>query len=157
MNGIARKNINEILDFTIEQSEGSTNRYILFYNTTDRQGLKRFLLSLIEQEKEHAKRLIELKRAGSPDGIFVQSDSSRIDLGTYRSSKVVRAGSSYAEILSFIIEQKDLSAKLYNLLESETTNGDVANLSKRLADEDGKQRVMAQDWYDLEELRRVQR
>jgi len=142
----------EAVDLAIEQEEAAVRLYSTYLAGTENQGLKQLLRSLIGQEKEHARRLQELKKAGNVEYLFSPEANLGIDGERYRGAAGSVSLLSSKEFLSMVVERESAAAELYELLEARTTNRELASLFRRLGGEERKHEAMARNRFELESL-----
>jgi rubrerythrin len=110
------------------------------------------IFPLIEQEKEHIKRLDELLHAGNLDSLFRIQKPFHIKKEDLNNTTVFEVNMRHLSFLSYGILEKEILIKLYSRLMSLTSNQDVGFLFKRLADDEKKQKSILTNHYELEML-----
>jgi rubrerythrin len=130
-----------------------------YYRMPGHETAARFLLSLLEQAREHIRSLQELRQEGNLEALPRQQTA---DAGPEFSQPPAAAAagldatnSSPADFLDFLtlcIEHKEQTIKLYKYLAAQMSNQDAAFLFQRLADEEQKQKNMLLDRHELEIL-----
>jgi len=142
----------EAVDLAVEQEEAAVELYSTYLARTENQGLKQLLRSLIGQEKEHTRRLQELKKAGNVERLFTAEGKLGIDGERYRGTSGPVSELSSAQFLSVVVEKEGVAAELYELMASRTTNRELALLFRRLGGEERKHQAMARNRFELESL-----
>ena len=139
----------EVIEFGLRQIEIARNNYTKFTDKAERRGLKTFLLSLVDQKREQAKRFKEIKQSGNFDKIFSNEATLKLEQKKHEIAAAPAGQSNDLELLSVIISSEARASQLYRFLESQSTNSDAALLFRRLADIAGKQQAMAKDQHEL--------
>jgi rubrerythrin len=149
-----RRNLafHEAVDFAMDQEETTIKLYAGYLASTTSQGLKQLLRSMISQEKDHVKRLAELKKAGDLSGLLVADANLEVSVDVHPIAEEAKLGMPSARFLSLVIEWEGLAAELYRTLGAKATNPELSFLFRRLSDEELKHKTMAQNRHELEEL-----
>jgi len=141
-----------ILDFAIAKEIEAQNIYLSYADRTEKRGLRKLLLCMADQEKEHEKRLNELKEGGSPDLVFSETAKADIKISDYTVDVEFSRDMSYQDFLLLVIKREEKSYQLYKWLRSKADNKEIQLIFKQLSDEEKKHKAWAQDRYDLEIL-----
>ncbi len=141
-----------ILDFAIAKEIEAWNIYLSYADRTEKRGLRKLLLSMADQEKEHEKRLNELKEGRSPDLVFSETAKPDIKISDYTVDAGFPCDMSYQDFLLLVIKREEKSYQLYKWLRSKADNEEIRLIFKQLSDEEKKHKAWAQDRYDLEIL-----
>jgi rubrerythrin len=151
-----RRNLafHEAVDFAMDQEEATIELYGGYLASTTNQGLKQLLRSIISQEKDHVKRLAELKKAGDLSGLLEADGNLEVSVDAPPVPEEAAFGTPSARYLSLVIERERLAAELYRTLGAKAANPELSFLFRRLSDEELKHKAMAQNRYELEELSR---
>ncbi len=144
--------INEILDFAIEKEIEAQKTYLAYAASAGGRSLRKLLLSMVDQEKDHEKSLRELKERGDVLGAFQPAGDVDIELDKYTVDIEYRDDMNYQDFLLLVIKKEEKSYELYKALEATAKDTDVKYLFSRLAEEEKKHKKWAQDRYDLEIL-----
>ena len=141
-----------IINFLITVKSKLHELYLSYYRNTQKPGLKKLLLSMIDQEKEQEKALHDFKKEYNLNTIFLAKSLEDINLDNYKISRKYSREMEYRDFLLFIIEQKEKSVQLYKKLIEKTSNIDIKYFFSQLSDETNKHKTWAQDRYDLDML-----
>ena len=144
--------IDSIIDFAIEKEIEAQNIYLTYAGRTSGKGLRKLLLTMVDQEKEHEKRLKELKESGDISHVLPDKKVIDIKIGDYAVDVEFSEDMSYQDFLLLVIKREEKSLQLYKWLEGKTSDSDAKYLFSRLAEEEKKHKAWAQDRYDLEIL-----
>lgn len=153
MDGLNNFNsIETILDFAINKEIEAQEAYLSYAGKTERRGLRKLLMSMVDQEKEHEKRLKELKSGTALGTVFQGIGTEDIKISDYTVDADFSPDMDYQDFLLLVIKREDKSYKLYQWFMTKTVNEEVKLLFKQLAEEEKKHKAWAQDRYDLEIL-----
>ncbi|MCD6122962.1 MAG: ferritin family protein [Spirochaetales bacterium] len=141
-----------ILDFAISKELEAQETYLSYAGKTERRGLRKLLMSMVDQEKEHEKRLKELKSGIVLESVFPAGDTADIKISDYTVSTEYSPDMDYQDFLLLVIKKEDKSYRLYQSLMAKTVNDEAKLVFKQLADEEKKHKAWVQDRYDLEIL-----
>ncbi len=144
--------IGAVIDFAIEREIEAQNTYLAYASSATGSELRKLLLSMVDQEKDHEKTLRELKESGDMKEIFSQENPIDIRIGDYTIDVEFRKDMSYQDFLLLVIKKEEKSYQLYKWLENRARDSDMKYLFNRLAEEEKKHKKWAQDRYDLEIL-----
>jgi rubrerythrin len=149
-----RRNLafHEAVDFAMDQEEATIRLYAGYLDSTTNQGLKQLLRSIISQERDHVKRLAQLKKAGDLSALLAEDGSVEVPVGEHKMAEEVSFGMPSARFLALVIEREGLAAELYRSLGTKALNPELSFLFRRLTDEELKHKTMAQNRYELEAL-----
>ena len=146
------KDIDAALDFAIEREQDAQQTYRSYAKATQRSGFRELLLSMVDQEAEHEKRLRELKQTQ----IFAAKPSASTDFDMKISEFTVDVAFSpqmnYQDFLILVMKREEKAVHLYEWLQTVSQDSDLSVLFERLAEEERKHKAWAQDRYDLEIL-----
>jgi len=145
-------NMGSILDFAIAKEVEAQNIYLSYADRTEKRGLRKLLLSMADQEKEHEKRLNELKEGGSPDLVFSETVKTDIRISDYTVDVEFSRDMSYQDFLLLVIKREEKSYQLYKWLLRKADNEEIQLIFRQLSVEEKKHKAWAQDRYDLEIL-----
>jgi len=144
--------IDKTLDRIISLEIEIENTYISYIKKTDNQSLKQLLYSLLDQEKEHKKRLIEIKKNPSLLYAFADWKDREFSLKLYVSDKKYSESISQNDFLLFLIDKKEKMSKLYSNLSSMARDRNIAFFFTSLAYEEQKHKNWVVNRYELEML-----
>ena len=144
--------IESILDFAIGKEIEAQETYLSYAGKTERRGLQKLLMSMVDQEREHEKRLKELKSGAVLESVFPGIRKADIKINDYTVDTEFSPDMDYQDFLLLVIKREEKSYKLYQWFMSKTVNDEAKLIFKQLAGEEKKHKAWAQDRYDLEIL-----
>ncbi len=145
-------NIDAVIDFAIDREIEAQNTYLSYASSALGRGLRKLLLSMVDQEKDHEKTLRELKASSDLEDFFSSDTPIDIRISDYTVDTDFREDMSYQDFLLLVIKKEEKSYQLYKWLESRASDSEMKYLFNRLAEEEKKHKKWAQDRYDLEIL-----
>ena len=146
------RNIDDILTFAIEKEREAQETYSTYAKTTEKSGFRRLLLSMVAQEKDHEKILLELKTGKSTEAALSAESSVDVKIADYLVDVEFSTDMSYQDFLILVMKREEKAVQLYQYLKEQSDSSDAKSLFERLADEEKKHKAWAQDRYDLEIL-----
>lgn len=114
--------------------------------------MQQLLASLLDQEKEHERMLVELSNSFSYDEMFRDFEKIDVDLKQYTVIKDAASFENYNDILTHIIEREERGAALYADLSKLSGKEEVTVLFSNMGFEEQKHKNWAVDRYELEML-----
>jgi len=144
--------IEAILDFAINKEIEAQEMYLSYAGKTERRGLRKLLMSMVDQEKEHEKRLEELKSGVALESVFPGIGKTDIKISDYTVDTDFSQDMDYQDFLLLVIKREEKSYKLYQWFTAKAVNDEAKLIFKQLAEEEKKHKAWAQDRYDLEIL-----
>ena len=147
------EDITQVIDFAIEREREAQELYLAYTKNTQRAGFIQLLISMVEMEKEHEKKLLSLKKGGRLNNIFPSDSIQDLKISDYLVDIDFSPDMEYGDFLILVIKKESGSEKLYRYLESLTIDQEVKQIFQVLAEEEKKHKIWAQDRYDLEILK----
>ena len=137
-----------ILDFAIARERQAQEMYVAYSRATDRRSFGQLLLTMADMEKEHERRLAELrgKRAWAP--AFSGAGSERFTLEEPFKEVPFSPEMEYGDFLVLVIRKEEEAGRLYLRLEGLASSAEARTLFRHLAAEEKKHRDWAQEAYD---------
>ena len=140
-----------LIDFCIQKIKLDLDIYNKFSKSIQWIGMSKMLNSMIDIQKEHQKKLIQLRQSGNLEKLF--NTNQPIEKEDIFFQKVnFLEGMDYIDFLSMVILEQEEYIKFYEYLKSLTVIDDVIHIFRTLADDARKQRLWALDRYELEIL-----
>ena len=146
-------NIEEIIDFAIQREREAQASYLEYARATERRGFSELLLSMARMEKEHERRLLELKQGRSSEGLFTPPQTEDLGLTETLVDIPFSPDMDYGDFLILVIRKEGDAEKLYRRLQSLASNADLSGMFQLLADEERKHKDRAQERYDEDILK----
>ena len=146
-------NIEEIIDFAIQREREAQASYLEYARATERRGFSELLLSMARMEKEHERRLLELKQGRSSEGLFTPPQTEDLGLTETLVDIPFSPDMDYGDFLILVIRKEGDAEKLYRRLQSLASNADLSGMFQVLADEERKHKDWAQERYDEDILK----
>jgi rubrerythrin len=146
-------NIEEIIDFAIQREREAQDTYLSYARETQRRSFSELLLSMAAMEKEHERKLVELKQGHRGLESFTPSQEADLRLSDILVEVPFSPAMDYGDFLILVIRKEREAEQLYRKLESLTDSPDIKNTFHLLADEERKHRDWAQERYDEDILK----
>ena len=147
------EDITQAIDFAIEREREAQELYLAYIKYTQRAGFIQLLISMVEMEKEHEKKLLSLKAGGKLNHIFPSGSIQDLKISDYLVDIDFYPDMEYGDFLILVIKKESSAENLYRYLESLTTDQEVKQIFQVLAEEEKKHKIWVQDRYDLEILK----
>jgi rubrerythrin len=138
---------------TMAANEKDSGNYLKTYGSKlSSPGLKKLLMSIAQQEKEHEMELRELLTGTSLSDSFSENIGAEIRPALFTDISSKKTNLTAGEMLSFLLKYFKAMAALYAALARAAFDAQLQILFKRLAEEETKILHWVQDRYDLEAL-----
>jgi rubrerythrin len=147
------ENIEEIIDFAIKREQEAQATYLSYAGQTGRRSFSELLVSMAEMEREHERKLTDLKQGKSTAAAFAPPRVADLGLADILVEVPFSPDMEYGDFLVLVIRKEREAEQLYRKLEGLTTSADVRNMFALLADEERKHRDWAQERYDEDILK----
>jgi rubrerythrin len=132
--------------------KGSEEIYSSYMKITDREGLRKLLASLYEQEKKHEKQLLETLKSPDFDRAFSGMRGFDLDVKPFQTSWKYSSGMGYNDFLHLVMDMEEKAEALYLHIASCAEEEDMKNFFALLAEDEKKHHIWAMDRYELEML-----
>jgi rubrerythrin len=146
------QSINALIDFAIQREKEAQKMYQTYSNVTDNPSLKKLLISMMDQEKAHERKLLKLKSGANLEQLFPGKQVEDIKIADYLVDVEFSPQMDYQDFLILVMKKEDKSVQLYHMLAEKTVNVDIKQIFLSLMEEEKKHKAWAQDRYDLEIL-----
>jgi rubrerythrin len=146
------ENIEEIIDFAIKREREAQATYLSYAGKTGRRSFSELLLSMAEMEKEHERKLVELKQGRRGLDSFTPSEQADLGLAEMLVEVPFSEDMEYGDFLILVIRKEQDAEQLYRKLGGMTSSAELKNMFALLADEERKHRDWAQERYDQDIL-----
>ncbi len=145
------ENINDILDFAINEEQKAVDLYTQLAANADSADVKAVFTDFAKEEITHKAKLMSIKE----NGLFTMSPEAVIDLkiADYKMSVDASPDMTYAEALVFAMKKEKAAFKLYSKLAERAPNTDLRNVFLSLAAEESKHKLSFEIEYDEYVLR----
>jgi rubrerythrin len=143
----------DILDFAILREREAQQIYASYAAQTSRTGFRQLLLSMLEMEKDHEARLLEIRNHGDLEAGLPQASAQDIGLDEVLVEVEYSPEMEYGDFLILVIKKESKAEKLYLALASLARETSLQHTFRHLAEEEAKHKIWAQDRYDLEILK----
>jgi rubrerythrin len=147
------EDIEEIIDFAIKREQEAQVTYLSYAGQTRRRSFSELLVSMAEMEREHERKLTDLKQGKSTAAAFTPPKVADLGLADILAEVPFSPDMEYGDFLVLVIRKEREAEQLYRRLEGLTTSADVRNMFALLADEERKHRDWAQERYDEDILK----
>jgi rubrerythrin len=138
--------LEEILDFAIARERRAQEIYTTYARATDRKSFARLLATMAEMEKEHERRLSELKAQSAEKAVLDAAE--RFTVEEPFKEMAFSPEMEYGDFLVLIIQKESEAERLYLRLEGRAASAEARQLFRHLAGEEKKHRDWAQEAYD---------
>lgn len=139
-------NINEILDFAIEEEQKAMDFYITLAAKTTNEDMKLAFEEFAQEELGHKSKLLNVKETG-----VLESESEKITdlkIADYTVNIAFHDGMTYQEALVLAMNKEKAAFKLYTTLAKRVDNEQLKNLFLNLAIEESKHKLRFELEYD---------
>ena len=144
--------IEEILEFAIDRERKAQQMYLAYAGSTDRKGFQKLLLSMAQMEKEHERKLTELRRGDRAGELFRPLTGSDQKLDEVLVPVPFSPDMEYGDFLILVIQKEGEAEQLYGRLSGLARDSGAGALFQVLAEEERKHKAWAQDRYDRDVL-----
>jgi rubrerythrin len=144
------QSIEQILDFAVERERKAQEIYLSYARTTKRQSFSRLLLTMAEMEKEHERRLTELKDRRAWASAFGMPAQGQLSIEEPFKAIAFAPDMDYGDFLVLVMRKEEEAEQLYLRLESLASAAEARRLFRHLAGEERKHRDWAQERYDAD-------
>ncbi len=146
-------NASEVIDFAIRKEQEAQQTYLGYTAATRRPGFRQLLLSMADMEKEHERRLRELKRKGDKGRSFRGEGAGAVRLDDYHVEVTFSPEMEYGDFLLLVVQKEEKAEQLYEKLRSLAADDDTRRLFALLAGEERGHKTWAQERYDQDVLK----
>lgn len=140
------QDVNEILDFAIENEQNAADFYFKLSESTKDKSIRQTFEQYAHEEIGHKEKLLKLKK----EGIFRMEKQHILDMrvADYVVRKPVSDEMSYQDALILAMKREKAAYRLYMKLASQTTDGQLKELFLGLAQEEAKHKMAFEIEYD---------
>ncbi|MBN2682748.1 MAG: ferritin family protein [Bacteroidales bacterium] len=140
------KNINDILDFAIQNEQNAVDFYNSLATNARTADMKQTFEQFAREEIAHKARLTKIKE----EGIFDMSSEtiSTLNISDYLVRTEAKPDMSYEEALVLAMKREKAAFKLYSKLAEKAPNENLKNIFKALAMEESKHKLRFEIEYD---------
>jgi len=146
-------NIEKIIDFAIQRERDAQASYLEYARATERRGFSELLLSMARMEKEHERKLLELKQGQGTTEQFTPPKGEDLGFSETLVDIPFSPDMDYGDFLVLVIRKEGEAEKLYRHLQNLALNADLSGMFQMLADEERKHKDWAQERYDEDILK----
>ena len=139
-------NINEILDFAIEEEQKAMDFYITLAAKATNEDMKLAFEEFAQEELGHKSKLLNIKETG-----VLESESEEITdlkIADYTVNIAFHDGMTYQEALVLAMNKEKAAFKLYTTLAKRVSDEQLKNLFLNLAIEESKHKLRFELEYD---------
>jgi len=140
------KDINEILDFAIQNEQQAADFYEKLSNEADGKTMRDTFAQFAEEEKGHKVRLLKIKEDGKYEA--KQEDILDMKISDYLVSAKTSGKMTYQEALILAMKREKAAFKLYTKLAEIAPTEEFVNLFMSLANEEAKHKMNFEIEYD---------
>ncbi|HBF87789.1 MAG TPA: rubrerythrin [Bacteroidales bacterium] len=140
------KNINDILNFAIENEQNSVDFYQKLAKNSKTENMKTTFEQFAKEEVGHKARLMKIKE----EGIFESDGQKIIDLkiSDYLISGDINENMTYEQALVLAMKREKSAFKLYLKLAERAPSADLQNIFLKLANDESKHKLRFEIEYD---------
>ena len=140
------KNIDEILDFAIEQEQEAIDFYSELSKQAKNQEMKNIYLEFVQEEMGHKTKLIQVKE----EKVFSEASSEVVDLkiSDYLVPVKPTPDMSYQDALIVVMKKEKAAHKLYLSLAKMAPTEELKKIFKMLAIEEANHKLQFEEDYD---------
>ena len=139
-------NINEILDFAIEQEQEAIDFYSELANHAKSEDMKKIYLDFVKEEMGHKKKLMEIKATGSYD--VPNEEVTDLKISDYLVPVKATPDMSYQDALIVVMKKEKAAHKLYTNLAKMAPNEELKKVFRMLAFEEANHKLQFEEDYD---------
>jgi len=138
--------IDEILDFAIEQEQEAIDFYSELSKQAKNQEMKSIYLEFVQEEMSHKVKLIQVKE----EKTFSEASGKVIDLkiSDYLVPVKPTADMSYQDALIVVMKKEKAAHKLYTSLSKMAPTEELKSIFKLLAIEEANHKLQFEEDYD---------
>jgi len=142
----AFQNVNEILNFAMEQEQKAVEFYTTMANNSKSDDMQKVFEEFAKEEISHKARLQQIQI----DGIMTLSEEKVHDLkiADYTIAQEPTADMTYEEALKLAMSKEKVAFKLYTALSERIDNQSLKKLFQLLAIEESKHKLRFELEYD---------
>ena len=146
-------NVVEVIESAIRKEQEAQQMYLGYAGSTRRPGFRQLLLTMVDMEKEHERRLQELKRKEGMAQAFRPIGEGTLRLDDYHVEVPFSPEMEYGDFLLLVARKEEKAERLYEKLQSLATDDDTRWLFALLANEESKHKAWARERYDQDILK----
>ncbi len=140
----------ELVESVIKKEQEQQKMFSSGLKNSANMGMKQLLSSILEQEKDHERRLGEALANADMDDLFHADGLARFSFVPYEPATSYKSDISTNDFLNLIIEYEEKTSKMYSDISELCTDDDTRFLFTSLAFEENKHKTWAVDRYELE-------
>lgn len=141
------KNIDEILDFAIEQEQEAVDFYSELSDQAKNQAMKNIYLEFVQEEMGHKQKLMKIKE----EKTFTEASSEKITdlkISDYLVPVKPTPDMSYQDALIVVMKKEKAAHKLYTNLSKMAPSEELKKIFKMLAIEEANHKLQFEEDYD---------
>ena len=142
----------ELIDFALKEERESRNFYRLYAKAAERRGFQALLISIIEMERSHEKKLLEMKELHTLEQTFSADLLNSLNIETPADETAFSPEMEYRDFLTLSINREEAAEQLYRQLSSTVQDQELQHFFVVLAAEERKHKDWLQQRYDIEML-----
>ena len=145
------ENINDILDFAINEEQMAVDFYSELANAAKTDDMRQVFIEFAEEEIKHKQRLLKIKE----EGFYTLEKEQIIDLkiSDYVVNIKPSPGMTYEDTLILAMKKEKAAFKLYTALAGHAPNAELKDIFLGLAQEESKHKLRFEIEYDEYVLR----
>ncbi len=140
-------NINEVLDFAIEQEQEAVDFYSELASQAKSNDVKEIFNEFVREEMGHKVKLMKIKAEGDFSGIKNEKVQDLM-ISDYLVPVKPTADMTYQQALIVVMKKEKAAHKLYNNLAKMAPSEDLKNLFHLLALEEANHKLQFEQEYD---------
>ena len=142
----------ELIDFALKEEREGQNFYRLYAKAAEHRGFQALLGSIIEMERTHEKKLLEMKELRTLEQTFPAALLNSLNIKISADETVFSPEMEYRDFLTLLISREETAEQLYRQLSSAVRDQEPQHFFTVLAAEERKHKDWLQQRYDIEML-----
>ena len=142
----------ELIDFALKEEREGQNFYRSYAKAAERRGFQALLVSIIEMERTHEKKLLEMRELQTLEQTFPAALLNSLNIEISADETAFSPEMEYRDFLTLLINREETAEKLYTQLSSAVRDQELQHFFAVLAAEERKHKDWLQQRYDIEML-----
>lgn len=142
----------ELLELAVRREQEDQRVYGDYLKKTDAQGLRKLLLSLIDQENEHEKGISSILNEYDLSMVFDGDGISKFSADDYLPKSVFSADMNVNDFLNHVIDREETGVRFYSALAGLCGSDELRFTFNNFSFEEQKHKNWAVNRYELELL-----
>lgn len=147
---IAFKSVDEILDFAIKGEENAQKFYSAWAKKVEKKAMQTVFEELADEEGKHKEFLLGIKEGKKATMKPSEQEILDLKISDYMLDVKASEDMNYQDALTVAMHREKMAFKLYSGMAKMTTDKDMQNTFKGLAQEEAKHKLRLEMIYDDE-------